>query len=118
MSSKFVNGLAIVAVVFGACVSQEHPSDSGTCSCASELAQLEVSNCAPQEDGSCIDAGVHEGTLADVFEYVCNYTDSDGVVEPDISCAGNVVAVACRGVTLHFRIVAADGECRVESQER
>jgi hypothetical protein len=121
MFSRIVVLVALCAVV--GCVSSEadavHAADGGACACGAELERVTVANCAPQADGSCADAGVHEGTLADVLTYVCNYTDSDaGEIKPDITCENDTLSVSCRGATLRFAIVAgADGECRAEPRE-
>lgn len=113
--------LFVALCAFAGCAADVQPSDAAAaCSCSSELELVEVSNCAPQDDGSCGDAGVHEGTLADVLTYVCNYTDTaDGAaVKPDISCDRDTYTVICRGSTLHFHLVAGDaGACRAELEQ-
>lgn len=122
--SRVVLFLAVCAAFAGCAADvQPQPPDAAgaaACSCSSELELVEVDNCAPQGDGSCVDAGVHAGTLAEVFEYICNYTDTpDGApVKPEISCDRDTYTVACRGVTLHFHLVAGDaGACTAEPVE-
>lgn len=106
--------------VFAGCASnaQGPAADGGACSCASKLEQLQVSTCVPQTDGSCADAGVRDGSFADVIDYLCNYADTadSGTVKPDISCEAATYTVSCRGETHHFTLVAGDaGECRAEA---
>jgi hypothetical protein len=112
--------LFVALCAFVGCAADVQPSDAAAaCSCSAELDMVEVSNCVPQADGSCADAGVHEGTLADVLAYVCNYTDTpDGIaVKPDVHCDRDTYTVSCRGATTHFHLVAGDaGECRAEVQ--
>ena len=112
-----VSTLLLCAFVFSGCVADPSAAvdaSDDACTCGSMLAPVTVANCSPQDDGSCVDAGTHEGSFEDLTAYLCPET-------PSITCTGSTFTVTCKGVETHVEIIgggdASDaGECRVDLQ--
>lgn len=100
-----------VALVSACAADASAPVDAGASECTcDDTVTVVVHNCSPQDDGTCVDAGTHEGTLRDFFTYLCPST-------PTVTCAGGVYTVTCEGRTSELHTVRDDddgGACRLD----